>query len=126
MPIDRLRYPHHWKRISWLIRYRRAQGRCEWCQAQAGKAHPVTGSLVVLTVAHLGEPYAAGTDKDDKFDIRAENIAELCCYCHLRLDRADHIRAARINRERRKRFREPLLPYFCAPPLIFVPCTEAP
>jgi hypothetical protein len=86
---------------------------------------PVTPQFTPPSPLQKMDKAELNADKDDKFDIRAENIAALCCYCHLRLDRADHIRAAQINRERRKRFREPLLPYFCAPPLISVPCTEA-
>ena len=54
MPIDLKLYPVNWKRISFLIRYRRAGGRCEWCGAEHGRAHPDTGSRVIFTTAHLG------------------------------------------------------------------------
>lgn len=50
---------------------RRAGGRCEWCQAVNYEPHPVTGSKVILTTAHLGEPFARNADKHDKRDIRA-------------------------------------------------------
>jgi hypothetical protein len=109
MPIDYKRYPVAWKRISRLIRFRRAQNRCEWCGAENGLPHPVTGSRVVLTVAHLGEPYAAGADKHDKLDIRAENLLAMCQACHLRFDLADHIRHRRENRELQRQKCEPLL-----------------
>ncbi len=57
-PENRKRYPPDWPAIS---RARRAQAgnRCEgspaWpdCRAANGMPHPVTGSRVVLTVAHL-------------------------------------------------------------------------
>ena len=107
MPMNLKDYPPAWTRISRLIRTRRARGRCEWCGALNGDPHPVTGSRVVLTVAHLGAPFAQAGDKHDKLDIRAENLAALCQRCHLGYDHPDHIRKARATREARK---GPLLP----------------
>lgn len=72
-PENRKRYPPSWSEISQRIRFDRAQGRCECegecghdhaddpsiydfdgrCEAVHGEPHPVTGSDVVLTVAHL-------------------------------------------------------------------------
>lgn len=55
MPIraeNRARYPDNWKAISRAIR-ERAGNRCEECGAVNGEPHPVTGSRVVLTTAHL-------------------------------------------------------------------------
>jgi hypothetical protein len=61
MPIrksERVRYPANWKTIS-LARREAANWRCEGspaypdCRAENRKPHPVTGSAVVLTVAHL-------------------------------------------------------------------------
>lgn len=81
---------------------RRSGNRCEWCQAANGEPHPVTGSIVVLTTAHLGEPYATGADKHDKMDIRAENLAHLCQRCHLNHDREEHrVNATRTRAEKR-------------------------
>jgi 5-methylcytosine-specific restriction endonuclease McrA len=56
------------------VRFMRARNRCEWCGAENGKPHPVTGSKVVLTTAHV-------------FDHRPEaasllNLAALCQRCH--------------------------------------------
>ena len=47
--------------------------------------HPDTGSIAVLTVAHLGVPKPDGTpgDKHDKTDVRDENLAALCPRCHI-------------------------------------------
>ena len=100
MPIDYIRYPANWHEISLEIRTVRASGRCEWCGAENHKPHPVTGSKVVLTVAHLGVPRADGTpgDKDDKHDVRPENLAALCQLCHLNYDRHDHIQNRQRNR----------------------------
>ena len=96
----RSRYPQNWQEISREIRFSRAHGQCEWCGAVAGEAHPVTGSYVVLSVAHLGMPRADGTpgDNHDKADCRPENLAALCQRCHLNFDRDDHMRRARQTR----------------------------
>jgi hypothetical protein len=73
-PEMRARYPHDWKLRSRFVRFYRARNRCEWCGAENGKPHPVTGSKVVLTTAHV-------------FDHRPEaaellNLAALCQKCH--------------------------------------------
>ncbi len=102
MPIDRKRYPTHWPVISLRIR-ERANWRCEWCGAAQGLPHPITGSRVVLTVAHLGVPFADGTpgDKRNKMDCRDENLAALCQCCHLRFDRDEHrTHAARTRKQK--------------------------
>lgn len=103
MPINYKDYPADWKRIS-LDRRQKAGNKCEWCEAENGKPHPVTGSRVVLTVAHLGTPRRDGTagDKHDKHDARPENLAALCQRCHLNFDRADHLRKQAANREKRR------------------------
>lgn len=101
---DKSRYPANWKEISLKIRAERAGWRCEWCNAENGKPHPVTGSKVVLTVAHLGAPYPDGTpgNKHNKMDVRPENLAALCQRCHLNYDRADHTANAKRTRARKK------------------------
>ena len=108
MPVDWKRYPKNWKRVRAVI-MRRAGGRCEWCGAENYKPNPVTGSKVVLTTAHLGEPFAQNGDKHDKHDIRAENLAALCQRCHLNYDRDEHRENARRNREKKRLETEPLL-----------------
>lgn len=97
MPIDRKLYPPDWAQIS-LSRRKQAGWQCEWCGAIHGESHPITGSKVVLTVAHLGVPYPDGRpgNKDDKHDCRPENLAALCQRCHLKYDLPDHVR----NRKR--------------------------
>ncbi len=112
MPMNRKLYPRNWPKISASIRFGRAQGRCEWCEVKDGDPHPVTGSVVVLTVAHLGVAWPDGRpgDKTDKHDVRPENLVALCQRCHLNFDRADHIEAARAGREQRRLLREPMLP----------------
>lgn len=81
MPINYKEYHPKWSLISRLIRFRRAENRCEQCAAENYQPHPITGSKVVLTVAHLDH------DKDNnKFD----NLAALCQRCHLYHDRWQH------------------------------------
>ena len=114
--MDRRLYPHNWRKISESIRHRRAKGRCEWCNALNGFPHPNTGSMGVLTVAHLGAPWPDGRagDKADKHDCRAENLAALCQSCHLAFDRSDNQNTARTKREQRQLIAEPMLPGFAA------------
>lgn len=104
MPMDYKRYPANWREISLRIRGERARWRCEWCGAENGQPHPVTGSRVVLTVAHLGTPHADGHkgDKHDKMDVREENLAALCQRCHIRYDIRDHVHNARVGWEKRQ------------------------
>jgi hypothetical protein len=77
-PEMRGRYPADWAARSRFVRLIRSRGRCEWCGAENGKPHPVTGSRVVLTAAHVGDrrPEAASL----------LNLAALCQRCHLRHD----------------------------------------
>ena len=78
LPENKARYPRDWKLRSRFVRFHRAKNRCEWCGAENGRPHPLTGSRVVLTVAHV-------------FDERPEaasllNLAALCQRCHNRHD----------------------------------------
>jgi 5-methylcytosine-specific restriction endonuclease McrA len=73
-PENKHRYPQDWKTRSRFVRFYRAKNRCEWCGAENYQPHPITGSKVVLTVAHV-------------FDDRPEasgllNLAALCQKCH--------------------------------------------
>lgn len=104
MPVDWKRYPKEWKEISKRIRFERAGNQCEWCGAKNHEPHPDTGSMVVLTVAHLGVDYLDGRkgDKHDKHDVREENLAALCQRCHLRYDIQEHVQNRRRNRERQQ------------------------
>jgi len=95
MPISaakRAFYPSNWADLSRRIRTERAQGRCECegecesghserCGAFNGAPHPLTGSRVVLTVAHL--------DHDPTGD-DPENLRAMCQKCHLSYDRHEH------------------------------------
>jgi 5-methylcytosine-specific restriction endonuclease McrA len=85
------RYPKDWGLRSRFVRFYRARNRCEWCGARNREPHPVTGSLVVLTVAHVHDdrPEAAALD----------NLAALCQLCHNRHDARRRLAGRRERRE---------------------------
>ncbi|MDA0812886.1 MAG: hypothetical protein O3C21_10930 [Verrucomicrobia bacterium] len=88
-PENKSRYPADWKARSRFVRFYRARNRCEWCGAENHQPHPVTGSRVVLTAAHV-------------FDHRPDaaslmNLAALCQRCHNRHD-AKHRQQSRKER----------------------------
>jgi hypothetical protein len=90
-PENKQRYPRDWKKRSQFVRQHRARNRCEFCGAENGQPHPITGSKVVLTCAHI-------------YDHRPEaasllNLAALCQRCHNRHD-------AKFRSENRKRNKE--------------------
>lgn len=107
-PENRARYPADWSEISDRIKFGRAQDRCEcWglcgrpnrhlgpdgrCWNRHGAAAYGTGSLVVLTTAHL-DHVPENCDPG--------NLMALCQGCHLHYDRAHHAetRAARERQE---------------------------
>jgi hypothetical protein len=62
------------------------QGRCE---AQNGRPHPVTGSKVVLTVAHLNHTPEDCTD---------DNLLAMCQRCHLKYDAAHHAETRAVRK----------------------------
>jgi len=98
-PGERARYPKDWPLISHRIR-ERAGNRCEGspghypdCRAENRQPHPVTGSNVVLTVAHLD--HAPENCADD-------NLMAMCQRCHLTYDARHHAaNAARTRRQRK-------------------------
>lgn len=100
-PENKGRYPADWKEISRRIRFERAQGRCEFddpatgerCEARHGEPHPVTGSKVVLTTAHLNH---VPEDCDDG------NLKAGCQRCHLRYDADHHASNRRARRDKQK------------------------
>jgi hypothetical protein len=88
MPIDKEKYPADWDALSYRIRKERAEDRCECvgecglhkdrCPALYKHPHPVTGSTVILTVAHLDQ---------DTYNNFPENLKAMCQRCHLIYDR---------------------------------------
>ena len=89
--MNRALYPGNWEAISREVRESSGQ-RCQFCQAVNGQPNPVTGSRVVLTVAHLNH---------NPRDSRRVNLRALCQRCHLAYDAPLHrIRSSRTRLER--------------------------
>ena len=79
----------------------RAGNKCEGspnhypcCQVPNGRPHPVTGSIVVLTIAHLDQNPA----NNERSNLRA-----LCQRCHLIHDRDEHLRVRKLRERLRKK-----------------------
>jgi len=107
-PENRKRYPANWAEISVAIRKTRAAYRCECegecdtdhggrCTARYNEPHPVTGSNVVLTVAHLDHTPENCND---------DNLKAMCQRCHLRYDRGHHSDTRRSRKAIRDLFAE--------------------
>ncbi|WP_193763167.1 hypothetical protein [Methylorubrum sp. Q1] len=107
MPISRERqklYPGGsirsiaWKRGVRAPILQRSGNRCEGtpqrpnCPAREGERHPDTGSIVVLTVAHLDQ---------DPGNNDPANLAALCQLCHNRWDQASRTKNAKATRARK-------------------------
>ena len=97
-PENKARYPKDWRQISVRIR-ERAGNRCEGtpdrphCRAENRKPHPETGSMVILTVAHMDRALVDHSDG---------NLRALCQKCHLAWDMAQHKETARRTRNRKR------------------------
>ena len=101
MPIkaeNRARYPKDWKQIVLRIRVR--SGNCcegspayPSCRVKNGEPHPITGSVVVLTVAHLDHVPE---------NCAEENLKHWCQRCHNTYDMPHRKRnAAETNRAKK-------------------------
>ena len=103
MPIDYSRYPAHWHEFSVQIRLKRAQNFCEWCRAENHKPHPETGSMVVLTVAHLDakDGVCKCEEETGAKCAEPEHVVALCQRCHLTYDGERHKFNARRTRAAR-------------------------
>lgn len=101
-PENKARYPKDWKAISLEVRTR-AEWRCEGspgiypdCRAENGEPHPVTGSKVVLTVAHLDHVPENVGEPGDRW-----NLMAMCQRCHLTYDAKHHAKNAAVTRRRK-------------------------
>ena len=92
MPIDYTEYHPKWSLISRLIRFKRAGNRCETCGAENYLPHPITGSKVILTVAHIDH---------NKGNNRFSNLIAECQWCHLSRDLHRHIANRQYGRNHR-------------------------
>ncbi len=100
MPIrasEKERYPKDWKQIVAKVR-ERSGNCCEGspaypdCRAVNYEPHPITGSKVVLTTAHLNH-----TPEDNRMD----NLKHWCQRCHITYDAP--MKASGIKKRRNER-----------------------
>lgn len=97
-PENRKRYPANWREVRDRI-IERAKNACEGspkfpnCRAPNAKAHPDTGSIVVLTVGHLDHT----PENCDEANLRA-----WCQRCHLNYDAAHHAQSSARTRRQGK------------------------
>jgi 5-methylcytosine-specific restriction endonuclease McrA len=96
---QRRAYGPEWPAIRAAI-LARAGNACEGssaypdCRARNREPHPITGSPVVLTIAHLDHDAQAGRHDP-------ERLAALCQRCHLTHDAKHHARNAATTRRRK-------------------------
>ena len=93
-PENRALYPPDWNEISKRIRFERAKNLCERCGAKNKQPHPITGSKVVLTVAHLNH---------DPRDNSESNLSAMCQRCHNRHDLPHRIKNRSVTVKARNR-----------------------
>jgi hypothetical protein len=87
VPITKKRksfYPVDWELRSRFVRFYRARNKCEWCGSENYKPHPITGSKVILTTAHIND--------DLERPHQLLNLAGLCQRCHNRYDAKDRVK----------------------------------
>ncbi len=126
MPINYSEYHPKWTLISKLIRFRRANNRCEWCgvmnhtvkKAGARVNDPGTDLYEFGNYASAKEfadilnCQSVGCEKDwvvivltvahidhDKTNNNFDNLAALCQKCHLRHDIHEHVRNRKYGRK---------------------------
>jgi 5-methylcytosine-specific restriction endonuclease McrA len=105
MPINYKEYPENWKEISEFIRFERAGNRCETCGAENYKPHPVTGSKVILTVAHINHKKLDVRHNRLQYDPNDEenNLVAECQRCHLTRDKKIHARNRKYGRQHNRK-----------------------
>lgn len=99
---ERAKYPVNWGEISHQVKVEQGW-KCAGspaypeCRAAHGESHPVTGSRVVLTTAHLDH---------DPENCERRNLKAMCQRCHLTYDAAHHAQTAAATRRAQKQTRE--------------------
>ncbi|MGJ5667779.1 hypothetical protein QLG13_07910 [Rhodococcus aetherivorans] len=94
-PENRARYPKNWRTEIRPAILDRAGQRCEGspeypdCRAVNYQPHPVTGSKVILTIAHLDHTPE---------NCHPDNLRAWCQRCHLKYDAEHHAEQRRARR----------------------------
>lgn len=104
MPINYKDYAPNWlSEIVPAIR-RRSGDRCEGsprypdCRAANGHPHPDTGSVVVLTTAHMDRNRSNNNYHESDPNHPDNNLRHLCQRCHLNLDVPQHVANRKYGR----------------------------
>ena len=87
MPCNYKKYPPNWKTEIRPRILKRAGNCCEvsHCNAENYKPHPITGSKVILTIAHL--------DHDpENWEVSDNRLMAMCQMHHLKYDRESKIK----------------------------------
>lgn len=96
-PENKHRYPANWKSEIRPSILARASHRCEGsprypaCRAENGQQHPVTGSIVVLTIAHIDHVIE---------NCHPDNLRAWCQRCHLTYDAKLHALTRKATKEK--------------------------
>ncbi len=100
-PENKKRYPDNWSTYIRPEILKRADHRCEGspafpeCRAKNGVAHPITGSTVVLTIAHL-DHQPENCDGMQNFlewvPVEESNLRAWCQLCHNTYDQPHRTR----------------------------------
>lgn len=88
MPCDYSKYPPNWHNEIRPRILKRANHRCEKCGVENYAKHPVTGSKVVLTIAHLDHDIRNNVD---------ENLQAWCQKCHNSYDTQHRVQNRKKN-----------------------------
>lgn len=101
-PIDYSEYPEEWKTISEFIRFERAENQCETCGAENYQPHPLTGSKVILTVAHINHIKNDVRYNPVDYDPNdpENNLVAECQRCHLARDLHRHVQNRKYGKDR--------------------------
>lgn len=84
-PENKNKYPDNWKEIRENI-LNRAKSKCEFCGVKNYSNHPITGSRVILTIAHLDH---------NPTNCSPKNLRALCQKCHNSYDVKHRIKGMR-------------------------------
>lgn len=108
MPINYKDYAPNWKtEIVPAIR-ERSGNRCEGspaypdCNAENGKPHPHTGSVVVLTTGHFDQDKNNNNYHPTDKNHPDNNLFHCCQRCHLTHDKGQHVNNRRFGRNWKK------------------------
>lgn len=104
MPIDYSEYPENWKTEIVPDIRERSGNRCEGspkypdCRAENGQPHPETGSIVVLTTAHMDHDKTNNVYHKKDANYPRNNLRHLCQRCHLAHDINQHVMNRKYGR----------------------------